>query len=234
MIGVIETTGDRCSVAILTTQAGVGDRPGVLAHIGTGRRNVHDRLLAAMFSDCLDIASVDIAELEAVAVAIGPGSFTGIRIGISFAIGLGLAAERPLVPVSTLDAIAWRGRDLAGFSGRSRLLALVPDRRGDAYAALYNLAPRFQRLTAPYNVPIGDVPEMIDENVLVAGPGGELLDRMQSPVPSSILPLDATTIGLYGHELMRRGLCVEPHQIKPLYIGAAAVTTASGPQQTGR
>lgn len=226
MIGVIETTGDRCSVAILGDVAGTAERPTIRARTESGIRNAHDRLLADMFGASLDIASASADQLEGIAVAVGPGSFTGIRIGISFAVGLGLALDLPLIPVSALDAIAWGGRDVARLTARSRLLALVPDRRGDVYSALYNLRPRFQRLTAPYNVPLVDIPDMVDENVIVAGPGGELLGEEYNPLSQTTLPLDAITIGFYGWELMRRGLCVAPHQVQPLYVTGATPATA--------
>jgi tRNA threonylcarbamoyladenosine biosynthesis protein TsaB len=226
MIGVVETTGDRCSVAILGDPATRSERPAILSRMETGIRNSHDRLLADIFAEALDVASTSPGQLEGVAVAVGPGSFTGIRIGISFAIGLGLACDLPLIPVSTLDAIAWGGRDIAKLTARSRLLALVPDRRGDVYSALYNLHPRFQRLTAPYNVPLSDIPEMVDENVIVAGPGGEMLGEEYNPLSQSILPLDAITVGFYGWELLRRGLCVPPHQVQPLYISGATSVKA--------
>ena len=229
MIGVVETTGDRCSVAVLGEPIDGGERPTILALSESGVRNAHDRLLADMFSHALDIASVSVAHLEGVAVAVGPGSFTGIRIGISFAVGVGLARELPLIPVSVLDAIAWSGREVSALSGRSRLLALVPDRRGDVYSALYNLHPRFQRLTAPYNVPLGDIPEMIDENVIVAGPGGDLLGDGFNPLPVTILPLDAVTVGVYAWELMRRGLCVQPHHVQPLYVSGPGLSRTPRP-----
>ena len=220
MIGVIETTGSACSVALFETNVSDAERePEPLATTMSAVENAHDRLAADMFGDIFRIASREMSDLDAVAVAVGPGSYTGIRIGISLAIGIGVALQIPLIPVSVLDAIAWRCRRISRLSGRSRVLSLVPDRRGELYAALYNTDPRFQRLTAPYNIPSDDVLGMLDENIIAAGPGAALVLDGDESLESPGIRVDATLIGLYAVELMRKGLCVAPAQIRPLYIG---------------
>ncbi len=220
MIGVIETTGQTCSVALFKSMADEhGTDPELVALSVSAIRNAHDRLAAEMFEEVLRIGSAQVTDLEAIAVAVGPGSYTGIRIGISLAIGLGFSLGIPLIPVSVLDAIAWRCRRISRLSGRSRVLSLIPDRGGDLYAALYNTDPRFQRLTAPYHVPAADIVGMLDENIIAAGPGTALVLDGDESVESPGIRLDASLIGLYGVELMRKGVCSDPGQIRPLYVG---------------
>lgn len=221
MIAAIETTGSSCSVALYQRSERKEERSyRVVGFVKSGLPNVHDRLLADMFRSVHDFALSSPEELESVAVAVGPGSFTGIRIGISFSIGVAIGLGIPLVPVSVLDAIAWRTRRFSGVSGKSRTLSLISDQRGDLYAALYNVAPRFQRLTAPYNVAPRDVPEMLDENMIAAGPGTRLLQDIDGDsYPSPGIDVDALLVGAYGTELFQKGLCVEAHQIQPLYVG---------------
>lgn len=226
MIGVIETTGESCSVALFNTGVeSSGSDPELLASSHSAIPNSHDRLAAEMFNDLLRIGSAEVTDLEALAVAVGPGSYTGIRIGISIAIGIGISLGIPLIPVSVLDAIAWRCRRISRLSGRSRVLSLIPDRRGDLYAALYNTDPRFQRLTAPYNVSASDILGILDENIIAAGPGTGLVLEGGERIESPGIRLDATLVGLYGVELMRRGLCVEPGEIKPLYVSGTYTDT---------
>jgi tRNA threonylcarbamoyladenosine biosynthesis protein TsaB len=84
--------------------------------------------------------------VEAIAVGLGPGSFTGLRVGIASARGLGATLGLPLIGVCTLDALA-RGIVAAGGEDRPRL-AVLDARRGEAFAALY--APSGERLWDPW------------------------------------------------------------------------------------
>ena len=99
MLAAIETTGETCGVALFEDET-----LRVELHASFARE--HDRLLAWMFSQALEIAQIRAEEIDVYAVSVGPGSYTGIRIGLSFAIGAALAYDRQIIPVPTLDAIA--------------------------------------------------------------------------------------------------------------------------------
>jgi tRNA threonylcarbamoyladenosine biosynthesis protein TsaB len=85
--------------------------------------------------------------VEAIAVGLGPGSFTGLRVGIASARGLAASRGLPLRGVCTLDAVA-RGLGAAAGDGGRRRLAVIDARRGEAFAALY--APSGERLWEPW------------------------------------------------------------------------------------
>ena len=74
----------------------------------------HSRTLLPMVEDMLKNSELSVQEMDAVAVAAGPGSFTGLRIGIAAVKGLAWAAEKPCIPVSTLEAMAWPLAHLEG------------------------------------------------------------------------------------------------------------------------
>jgi tRNA threonylcarbamoyladenosine biosynthesis protein TsaB len=99
------------------------------------------------------------SEVKAIAVGLGPGSFTGLRVGIASARGLGAALGLPLIGVCTLDALA-RGVDAAAGAGRSRL-AVLDARRGEAFAALY--ASSGERLWDPWVGPPAALCERLAE-----------------------------------------------------------------------
>lgn len=93
----------------------------------------HSQHLAAEIAQIMDTADIGPNQLDAVAVTIGPGSFTGLRIGLSTAKGLCLATGVPLVTVSTLEALAARLPYC-----RHPVCPMLDARRGDVYAALYD------------------------------------------------------------------------------------------------
>ncbi len=95
----IETSGELCSVALLFTPNKYDERNILMKHI-------HSEKLIPMIDEILNSNSVKANTLEVVAVSNGPGSFTGLRIGMTAAKGIAFAAELPIVPVPTFDALA--------------------------------------------------------------------------------------------------------------------------------
>jgi len=93
----------------------------------------HSQRLFIEIEQTLDIAGVAIQEVEAIAISIGPGSFTGLRIGLSAAKGFCLAADRPLIVVPTLTALAAR----LPFA-RQPVCAMLDARKGEVYTALFD------------------------------------------------------------------------------------------------
>lgn len=95
------------------------------------RPPAHASELMPAVADVMEQAGLTWGELEAIAVGVGPGAFTGLRIGVATARGLAAASERPLRRVSSLAALA------AGIDGRLRL-PLIDARRGEVFAALFD------------------------------------------------------------------------------------------------
>ncbi len=95
----IETSGENCGVAILTA-------PDRFAEFNFHEKNIHSEILFELIEKLLDATGAEIKSLDAIAVSSGPGSFTGLRIGMSAAKGLALGANLPIIPVPTFDAIA--------------------------------------------------------------------------------------------------------------------------------
>ena len=94
----------------------------------------HSRTLLPMAEDLLKNAGTGMKEIDCFAVAQGPGSFTGIRIGIATVKGLAWAAEKPCVGVSTLAAMAWNGVAAGGL-----VCAVMDARRSEVYNALFRI-----------------------------------------------------------------------------------------------
>lgn len=133
----------------------------------------HSRTLLPMAEDMLRNAELSLADVDLFAVAHGPGSFTGIRIGVSTVKGLAWAANKPCVGVSTLEAMSWHGLAAGGY-----VCPVMDARRQQVYTALFKIAG-----DAPQRL-FEDCPLSLDalagrlgalgEPVLLVGDGAEL------------------------------------------------------------
>lgn len=103
MILAIETSGDVCSIAVI---ANGKTKSKIKTHI----KQIHAEKLVFMIEQSLQNTNVDLNSIDAIAVSIGPGSFTGLRIGLSVAKGLCYALSKPLITVPTLDALALKAK----------------------------------------------------------------------------------------------------------------------------
>lgn len=95
----------------------------------------HAEALLPMVGEVLDAAGLGFADLDLLAVTVGPGAFTGLRVGLAAARGLRLATGLPCLGVSTLEALAATARRQTGC--RLPVLAVLDTRRGDVYAQVF-------------------------------------------------------------------------------------------------
>lgn len=130
----IETSGSICSVAV--TRDG-----GVEFHIESEEGMKHAECLGPYIERCLDDIARKELQLDAVAVSIGPGSYTGLRIGLSMAKGLCFSKNIPLIGVDTLKILAvkamFSNRD---WQGDELLVPMIDARRMEVYTAVYDFA----------------------------------------------------------------------------------------------
>lgn len=121
----IETSTEVCSVAVVDDEGNATEESLVEAHI-------HSEKILTLLGNVLKRARISLADVSALAVSIGPGSFTGLRIGLSTAKGLCYALKKPLVAVPTFDAIAQSALTLE--QGASEVLILIDARQGEFYS----------------------------------------------------------------------------------------------------
>ena len=127
----VETATDLVGAAVLADDGSVAER----SHLG-GR--AHAELLAPMIEEVCALAGCPLGDIEALAVDVGPGLFTGLRVGVATAKALGQALALGVVPVTSLDVLAEGARRCAGVGRGARVVAVVDARRGEVFAAAWD------------------------------------------------------------------------------------------------
>ena len=181
----------------------------------------HSAFLVPAIDFCFDQAGWTPMDIDAVVVDVGPGLYTGIRVGLSTAQGIAAAIGAPLVPATSLDAIALRAA-----TGRRRILALVDVRRGEYAAAWYNPVPggvvkdgRPEIMTAP------EVRAMLDsepEDVLLVGDTQslpeELLTGMHRVKIGRPRYPNAGTLAEAAAGQLLSDATLHPDDVRPMYL----------------
>ena len=149
----------------------------------------HSRTLLPMAEDMLKNAELSLDKVDLFAVAHGPGSFTGIRIGVSTVKGLSWAADKPCVGVSTLEAMAWHGLLSGGY-----VCPVMDARRQQVYNALFKIEDgKPQRITDDRPIALTQLAHEIlalGAPVLLVGDGAALTEKFfrENSVPCRIAP----------------------------------------------
>lgn len=195
----------------------------VRAEVGVDSFGTHSARLLASIDVLLKSLRWTLAEMDGFAVTPGPGSFTGIRIGLSTIQAFAFASGKPIASVSSLRAMAWKLRN----DGVPLVCPLHDAKKGEIYAALYS----FEKKNAKALVPEGAyVPERFlkllpkDRKILFIGGGFSLLvsamdgGRKDKAVLSPRTPFIAPEVGLLGAEIIAAGNGIAPDKLEPLYL----------------
>src|ERR1700754_3350165 len=169
MILQIETATTVCSVAL-------ANQGKILAVKQLNERNVHAEVITLFIQDVLNEAGVKYEEVQAIAVSCGPGSYTGLRIGVSTAKGLCYALDKPLIAVETLVAMAQGVMGMDKYTAETDLVLcpMIDARRMEVYTAFFNMQGERLKETAAAIVDENSFSEILDKNeVLFFGDGAE-------------------------------------------------------------
>lgn len=181
----------------------------------------HSQRLFSEVEAALEAADMDVGEVRAVAVAIGPGSFTGLRIGLSAAKGLCLAAGKDIVTVSTLEALAAR----LPFA-RLPVCTVLDARKREVYAALYDTATGVPVELAPPRAiaPAQLARERANAATIFTGDGATVYrDLLAVNSATQFAPLhcarpDAGTVGWLALSKLEKGQTADLDSVEPEYL----------------
>ncbi|MBR1689694.1 MAG: tRNA (adenosine(37)-N6)-threonylcarbamoyltransferase complex dimerization subunit type 1 TsaB [Oscillibacter sp.] len=184
----------------------------------------HSRTLMPIVEHILKNTDLTMRDVDAVATAVGPGSFTGIRIGVSAAKGLAVGADKPAIAVSTLSAMA---RNLTLWEGL--IVCAMDARRSQIYNALFRCEGGvLTRLTPDRAVGLEDLSQELRQErspIAVVGDGGamtaEFLCRADIPcrlAPPQLVMQSAASVALEAEALAQAGHLLRPQELLPVYL----------------
>lgn len=208
-----------------TAQVGcaIGGHEGVIASTHSARGKRHAESLTPQIAFTLDQARVQIDEISVVAVDVGPGLYTGLRVGISTAMATAFGLGVPMIGVSSLDLVAFPVRHT-----RRLIAATIDARRGEVFTALYRQVPGgIQRVSEPAVQSPEDLYadlQAAGTECLVVGDGGiryrELFSSMTKVevADESLAYPTANSLVALAHPRAMREDFVQPAEISPLYL----------------
>lgn len=209
----------------LTASCSVVEDGKVLAELTTQHKKTHSQKIIPMIKSTLNIIDRDFPDIALYAAAIGPGSFTGLRIGVVTIKGLAYANNKPVCGISTLDALAYTVPDFDGI-----ILPMLDARNNQVFTAIYRKNhDKLDKLVPEMGIHIDDLIVKIGSfgcKALILGDAVPLhLERMKETLYDNIF---AATPSLYYPRASSTALLAErdfylnksisPFELKPMYL----------------
>lgn len=212
----LDTATQVCSVAVATADK-------LLAEITVNTRKTHSERLMPYISQLLEMATLKKTELTGVAISIGPGSFTGLRIGLATAKALSYALRIPIIGVPTLEALAF-GCPLP----QTIVSPMLDAQKGNVYQGIYTWQDgQLKTLVGPRVIALTAALEELAKQgqpVTVLGEGAAMYEQLEQRYDNVLLPLPhislprAGTVALLGASMLGQGIKHEVQSLEPVYI----------------
>ena len=216
----IDSSGMVASVAVVEDTQ-------MLAEYTINYKKTHSQTLLPMLDEIAKMTELDLNTIDAIAVAAGPGSFTGLRIGSATAKGLGLALKKPLVAVPTVEGLAYNLYDTQGL-----ICPIMDARRNQVYTGIYQMdGDKLQGLEAQMAVGIDELAKKLctyGKPVIFLGDGVPVhKDRLEKELmtdqdiafaPAHMNQQRAATVGMLGIQYYKEGKTETAMEHKPDYL----------------
>jgi len=210
--------------ATLCGSLGIIDDDEVVAEYALRREETLSARLLPAIQTLLAEARLDLREIDGIAVSLGPGSFTGLRVGLSAVKGLALATQKPVAGIPTLDALAYN----LPFTPY-QICPLLDARKGQIYTALYkNRAGGFLEQVTPYQVlsPAALIEAIPHQETVFLGDGVEVCRELITQrlaekaffAPLHLGFLRGTTVAELGLKRLGRGESDDISALVPIYV----------------
>ena len=221
----LDSSGLVASVAIIENDITV-------AEYTINHKKTHSQTLLPMLDEVKKMTELDMSSIDAIAVAAGPGSFTGLRIGAATAKGLGLALNIPIISVPTVDALAYNL-----YAADKIICPLMDARRNQVYTGLYEFTANEDKneqyvlntIVEQCAVDISEIVSRINElsrEVIFLGDGvavykekiAEIITVPYSFAPASCNRQRAAAVGVLGTALLKAGKIESAAEHAPNYL----------------
>jgi tRNA threonylcarbamoyladenosine biosynthesis protein TsaB len=224
----IDTSGVTASVAVLRDET-------VLAEIFLNLGRNHSEILLPSIDHLLMVAGLELRAIDVFACTIGPGSFTGIRIGVSTVKGLALAVDRPVVALSALEILAVSATGL-----QQKICPMIDARREQVYAGLFsdNGSYSLTNIIPERLVGADDFLKLIAGDTLFIGSGAlkyedvirRRLGGRGSFVASHLHQVHAAAVGALAWRKVQAGEMTDAVKVMPLYLRRSEAEEKIDPQ----
>lgn len=201
----IETSGAVCSVNLR-------DRDVVIYEKSIDEPNLHDKMLASLVDNAMKEINRDYSLLDAIAVSAGPGSFTGLRIGAAFAKGLAFDSNIKLIPVPTMDAVAYK--HVQHLNDGEEMIVLIPSHKNLFYFNRYD--KNCNKTGEILLIKREEIEKLENNNLIFVGPGVSFFPELKK-MPDST-KLSAEIIANYAYKLYFENVFVSANEFVPYYI----------------
>ncbi len=214
----LDSSGIVASVAIVEDDV-------LLAEYTVNYKKTHSQTLLPMLDEVARMTELDLKEIDAIATAAGPGSFTGLRIGSATAKGLGLALQKPLIAVPTVEALAYNLYDTKGL-----ICPIMDARRNQVYTGIYRYKDHklvtVKAQTAIAMDELLDELNTLEEEVTFLGDGVPVFKTVieeKLKVPASFAPAHmnrqrASAVAALGTLYYKEGKIQTAEEHKPDYL----------------
>ncbi len=201
-----------------------GGRP--IAEFNIDNGLTQSELLLPMAEAMLSTLKLKFSDIDALAVNVGPGSFTGVRIGVALVKGIAFGRDIPCIPVSTLEALA---ENLSGLYGI--IVPCMDARRTQVYTAIFTSdGSQISRLTEDSAMPISELYEMLkaysDKDVYLVGDGYAIVEKSLreyglenlKSTPPLLRAQNAVSVGSVATRMLENESYTTDKELSPIYL----------------
>ncbi|NLW02897.1 MAG: tRNA (adenosine(37)-N6)-threonylcarbamoyltransferase complex dimerization subunit type 1 TsaB [Clostridiaceae bacterium] len=211
--------------ATMTASCAVAEDGRVIGELTTSHAKTHSQQLVPMIQSLLGLLGLKAEQIDLYAASIGPGSFTGLRIGIVTVKGMAYAQKKPVCGIPTLDALAYSVNDFNGV-----ICPMMDARNNQVYTAVYRKKDgAFERVSDYHAIHISELAGILAdfrEEVLILGNGAPLhFAALRDAIKHTVWQADkalflprAACTALLAEKQARRGLLSSPFELEPLYL----------------
>lgn len=200
--------------------AAIADDNVILGEYVIRNQRKHSQNIMVMVQRLFDDINMNISEIDAFAVTVGPGSFTGLRIGISTIRAFAQAMNKPAIAVNTLEALAYN----FACTENAIIIPMLDARRDEVFAAAYTFdEASIKEIMPPSVVTVDEIKELFrDGSVIYTGDGAiknkEEISIYGKMAPANLSEVRAASVAALAFEKSKAGLASGYGEIKPLYL----------------